>query len=181
MTTFTAEAASSVAGSDWTLDAGSDLVTAVNYGGSHDDDTSKVQSLNVIGSYQEYNATMTGGPSTGDTITQVAVVARVKRGLATDANYNVGYSFTINGGGTQSGTSADQTSTSTWATYTYTHSGLSVVYGSAFKFRITAAQNRYLECSTLYAVITYTPAATGAMPKTAVARLGSKVGGLLTR
>ncbi len=159
MATFTVEVASKNAG-DWTLDAGSDVVSAVQYGGSHDDDTSKIQSLNAIGSYQEYNVTMTGGPSAGDTITQVAVTARVKRALSSDANYSVSYSFTKSPSGTQSGTSPTQTSTSSWTTYTYTDSGLSAVYGSGFKLKITAEQARYLECSTLYAVVTYTPAPT---------------------
>ena len=166
MATVTAEA-SAVASGDWTLDAGSDDVTAVNYGGSHDDDTSKIQSLNVIGSYQEYDCSV-GGLANGDTVTQVDVVARCKRALATDANFTIGYSFTKSPSGTQSGTSAAQTSTSAWTTFTYTDSGLSVLYGSQFRLKITTTQARYVECSTLYAVITYTPAGSSGLTKQAM-------------
>lgn len=170
MATATIEV-SAVASGDWTLDAGADEVTAVQYGGSHDDDTSKIQSLNSIGSTQVYDCTV-GGLAVGDTVTQVDVIARCKRALSADAGFTIGYSFTLSPSGTQSGTSGTQTSTSTWTTFTYTHSGLSAVYGSGFTLTITTTQTRYLECSTLYADVTYTPAAGGAgQPYTARVRL----------
>ena len=164
----------SVSAGDWTLDAGSDEVSAVV--APDDDDTSKVQSLNVISSYQTY-ACSVSGIAVGDTVTQVVVYARVKRALSSDVNFTIGYSFAINGGGTQSGTSGTLTATSAWANQSYTHGSLSAAWGGSFTITATVTQARYMEMTTFYAEVTYTPAGGGQL----VARIpiSSKVGGLL--
>jgi hypothetical protein len=157
--TTTAQATGTTTPDNWSLEAGASKAAAV---ASPDDDaTSYIGSTTTSNTYQYF--TCSPGLGAGDTVTQVQVVARARRSGVNDTAVRVGYQFTPQGGGSQTGESAlgDMTATSAWQTFTYTHSGLSVLWGSGFVFWIRNAQARRADCSTLYVVITYTPAAGG--------------------
>ena len=126
--------------------------------------------------------TCTPALTTGDTITEISVTARCRRGGANDVYIRIGYTFTPNGGGTQTGEVANTTlqAVSAWGNLTYTHSGLSVVWGSGLEFWIRNAQARQTHCTTLYVQITYTAAAGGGVMKlTLPVRVNTLVGGQL--
>ena len=168
MATTTAQASGVGSTDNWTLAAGASKTVAVN--SPDDDTTSYIQSGTTTNTYQYFACS----PSiaTGDTITEIVVHARCKRGGASDCDFRIGYTFTPNGGGTQTGESGlgVLTATNNYADFSYTHSSLSVVWGSGLEFWIRNSQGRQLHCTTLYVDITYTPAAGGAGQPT-VARL----------
>lgn len=144
----------------WNLGAGASKVVAV--AAPDDDDTTYINS----GTVDETEQRFTVSPSAiqvGDTITQIDIAARNLRDHGSNPLFVLGYSFTPNGGGTQTGESTDITSTLTWKTDTYTHSGLSVVWGSSLVVWIRNTLARNMRCSTLQITLTYTPAA-GGMP-----------------
>ena len=95
--------------------------------------------------------------TSGAVVSQVQVVARVIRGES-NRGFAIGYYFTLQGGGTQSGESSGLSTNNSWTTNTYTHSGLSAVYGSDFTFWIRNNTPHQMKCTTLYAVVTFTPA-----------------------
>ena len=141
----------------WNLGAGASKVVAV--AAPDDDDTTYINS----GTVDETEQRFTVSPSAiqvGDTITQIDIAARNLRDHGSNPLFVLGYSFTPNGGGTQTGESTDITST---LTDTYTHSGLSVVWGSSLVVWIRNTLARNMRCSTLQITLTYTPAA-GGMP-----------------
>lgn len=149
---------------NWTLGAGASKVAAV--AAPDDDDTTYINSGTSNGTEQRF----TVSPSSiqvGDTITQIDIAARNLRDHGSNPTFKLGYSFTPNGGGTQTGESNDITSTLTWKTDTYTHSGLSVVWGSGLVVWIKITLARNMRCSTLQITLTYTPAA-GGMPVKAI-------------
>ena len=176
MATTTAQASGTTAPDNWTLSAGASKAAAV--AAPNDDATSYVDSLNTINTQQRW----TYSPSlmSGDTITQIAINVRYKRGGTSDANFTLTYGFTPNGGGSQTGTSGTFTSTSTWQSGTATFSGLSVVWGSGFYVQAENTQGRRVQISTLEVVITYTAAAGGGtMRLTLPVRVSTLVGGQL--
>ena len=173
MTTITVAAAGVTTPDDWVLAAGASKVAAV--ASPADDDTSYIRSSPTIDTYQYF--TCLPAMVTGDTITQIALIARIKRGGASDANSRIGYAFTPNGGGSQTSESTGLTATTNYADVSYTHSGLSVVWGSGLVLWIRNTQARQVYCTMLYAEITYTPAATGdGQPTVARLRLVPGVG-----
>lgn len=139
---------------DWSLAAGATKMAAVAL--PDDDGTSYITSTTTINTRQVFTCT----PSvitTGSTITQVDVKARGVRGGANNVDFYMGYSFTPNGGGSQSGTSGTLTAVSAQTDFTYTHSGLSVAWGSALTIWIENLQAFNMRCTTFYVVLTYTP------------------------
>lgn len=175
MATTTTQAGGEGATSNWSLAAGASKTVAVNQ--PDDDTTSYIQSGTTSDTYQYF--TCTPALTTGDTITEISVTARCRRGGANDVYIRIGYTFTPNGGGTQTGEVANTTlqAVSAWGNLTYTHSGLSVVWGSGLEFWIRNAQARQTHCTTLYVDITYTPVAGGAgQPMAARLRLVPGVG-----
>ena len=159
MATETVQASGIGSSDDWTLVAGSTKPVAVN---APDDGTTTYIRCSTTANLTQSFTCSPALPS-GSTITQVAVSARCRRGDAQDANYVVGYSFTPSGGGSQSGESGTLTALNTYGdTQTYTHSGLSVVWGSGLTFYIRNTQARRVECTLLEITLTYTePANTG--------------------
>lgn len=145
---------------NWTLGAGASKVAAV--AAPDDDDTTYINSGTVDETEQRFTVSPSS-ISVGDTITQIDIAARNLRDHGSNPLFVLGYTFTPNGGGTQTGESTDITSTTTWKTDTYTHSGLSVVWGSSLVVWIRNTLARNMRCSTLRITLTYTPAA-GGMP-----------------
>lgn len=178
MATETCQVAATTAPDNWTLGAGASKVAAV--AAPDDDDTTYINSGTSDETEQRFTVTPSA-ISVGDTITEIAIAARNLRDHGSNPTFVLGYTFTPNGGGTQTGESNDITSTTTWKTDTYTDSSLSVVWGSGLVVWIRNTLARNMRCSTLQITLTYTPAATtGAKSKVATVRLSTKVGGLLT-
>lgn len=143
---------------NWNLGAGASKVIAV--AAPDDDDTTYINSTTSTGTEQRFTVSP-GSIVVGDTITQIDIAARNVRDHASNPNFVLGYVFTPNGGGSQTGESTDIASTVTWKTDTYTHSGLSVVWGSSLVVWIRNTLARNMRCSTLQITLTYTPAAGG--------------------
>ncbi len=162
MTTTTAQASGTTTPDDWTLGAGASKTAAVAQ--PDDDATSYIQSGTTSGTYQYF--TFAPGLSVGDTITEVVVYARCRRGAANNCTFRIGYAFTPNGGGSQTGEVAGGVLDAgvNFADFSYTHSGLSVVWGSSFVAWIRNTQARQLHCTTFYIGLTYTPAGGGGVP-----------------
>ena len=162
---------------NFSLAAGASKPLAVN---SPDDEaTSYIASSTTLNTYQYLTASP--GLSPGDLITQIEAVIRARRGGANDVTLRVGYAFTPQGGGSQTSESAAgaMTAVTNWTTFTFTHSGLSVPWGSDLQFWVRNTQGRILHVTTFYLVITYTPAATvAAGPLVNAPRLKSKLRGL---
>lgn len=180
MATTTAEASGVGSTDNWTLAAGASKTVAVN--SPDDDTTSYIQSGTTTNTYQQF--TCSPAISSGDTITQIEVRARCRRGGANDCTFRIGYSFSPQGGGTQTNESGAgaMTAVNAWGGFTFTDSGLSVVWGSGLVFWIRNTQGRQLHCSTLNVTITFTPAAGGGVLRlTQQVRLTSRVGGQLAR
>ena len=156
MATLTAQVAATTTPSDWNLAAGASKVAAVTQ--PDDDLTTYLNSTTTNNTVQTF--TVTPALSVGDTITQIVLTARLSRDTQ-NTNVTIGYSFTPNGGGTQTGTSGTIQAVNTWTDYTYTHSGLSVVWGSAMTIFIQNTQARDARITSFYVTITYTPAAGG--------------------
>ena len=157
MAVITAEANGTTTHNDWALSAGTSKEVAVN---SPDDDaTSYIDSSNTSGTVQTF--TVTPALNQGDTITQIDISARAKRGGTLDANYVVGYSFTPQGGGTQSEQSSTFTAGTNWNSSTFTASALSVPWGSNLTINVRNTQGRRVLITTLNLTITYTPGSTG--------------------
>ena len=176
MATTTAQANGTAAPDNWTLVAGASKHAAVN--APDDDATSYVDSDNVTNTQQRW--TYSPSLTTGDTITAVQINARYRRGGASDANFTLTYAFTINGGGTQTGTSGTITSATAWQSGNYTHSGLSAVWGSGFYVQAQNTQARKVHISTLEVVITYTAGAGGGVMRLVLpVRVNTLVGGQL--
>jgi hypothetical protein len=163
---------------NWTLMAGASKVAAV---ASLDDEaTSYIRSGTTIQTYQ----TFTCAPplTAADVITAIIIRARCRRGGTSDCTLRLGYSFTPQGGGTQTNESVAGAMNAgvNWADFSFTDSGLSVAWGSGMTFWIRNTQGRNLDCTTLYAEITYTPGATAAAgPMVNALRLKSKLRGLV--
>jgi hypothetical protein len=152
-----AEVTGTTTPNDWTLSAGASKPEAVH---SPDDDaTSYIDSSTTSGTVQTF--TVTPVLNQGDTITQIAVAVRAKRGATLDANYAVGYSFTPQGGGTQSGQSVTFTAEANWGTSFFTDSSLSVLWGSNLTVNVRNMQARRVLVTTLTLTITYTPGPSG--------------------
>lgn len=145
-----------------------------------DDDTSYITSNATANLIQSFTSTPPD-IATGDIVTQVVVRARWRQGAANPPDGRLGYSFSIHGGGTQSGTSGTFTSIpNAWTTDTYTHSGLSAAWGGNLSFFAETMINRRLRMSTLTVEITYTPSgSTHAVSKVTTLRLASKLRGLV--
>lgn len=158
MATETVQATGTTTPNDWTLGAGASKHVAVN--SPDDDNTSYVNSGTTIDTVQTFTLTP-AILTTGDTITQIDVNFRYIRDHGSNASFVVGYSLTPNGGGTQTGESTTQTATTSYQSGTYTHSGLSVVWGSGLTLYCKNTQARNLRISTLEAVITFTPGGGG--------------------
>ena len=157
MATTTAEVNGTTTPNDWTLTAGVSKQAAVS---SPDDDAaSYIDSSNTSGTVQAF--TVTPALNQGDTIAQIDINVRAKRGGTLDANYVVGYSFTPQGGGTQSGQSATLTAGTNWTSPTFTDTGLSVPWGSNLAINVRNTQGRRVLVTTLTITITYTPGPTG--------------------
>ena len=157
MAVTTAEVNGTTTPNDWILSTGVSKESAVNL--PDDDATSYIDSSNTSGTIQTF--TVTPALNQGDTITQIEITARAKRGGTLDANYVVGYSFTPQGGGTQSGQSTAFTAATNWNSSTFTHSGLSVLWGSDLTVNVRNTQGRRVFVTTLNITITYTPGPTG--------------------
>ena len=157
MATTTAEVNSTTSPDNWTLAAGASKQAAVN---SPDDDAaSYIDSSNTSGTIQTF--TVTPALNQGDTITQIDITVRAKRGGTLDANYVVGYSFTPQGGGTQTGQSTAFTAGTNWNSSTFTDPALSVRWGSDLTVNVRNTQGRRVLVTTLNLTITYTPGHTG--------------------
>ena len=153
MAVTTAEVNGTTTPDDWTLAAGASKHAAVN---SPDDDTaSYIDSSNTSGTVQTF--TVTPALNQGDTITQIEINIRAKRGGTLDANYVVRYSFTPQGGGTQSGQSTAFTAGTNWGNPTFTDTGLAVLWGNNFTVNVRNTQGRRVLVTTLNLTITYTP------------------------
>ena len=158
MATVTAQVAATTTPDNWTLGAGASKVAAVT--APDDDNTTYINSGTVDETEQRFTVTP-GSISVGDTITQIDIDCRNLRDHGSNPLFVLGYSFTPNGGGTQTGESTDITSTTTWKTDTYTHLGLSVVWGSNLVIWIRNTLARNMRCSTLQITLTYTPSGGG--------------------
>ena len=157
MATTTAEVNGTTSPDNWILAAGASKQAAVN---SPDDDAaSYIDSSNTSGTIQTF--TVTPALSQGDTITQIDITVRAKRGGTLDANYVVGYSFTPQGGGTQTGQSMTLTAATNWSNPVFTDSGLSVPWGSDLTVNVRNTQGRRVFVTTLNITITYAPGPTG--------------------
>lgn len=180
MATTTTQANGVGATDNWTLAAGASKTVAVNQ--PDDDATSYIQSGTTTNTYQYF--TCSPALTAGDTLTQIVANARCRRGGASDCTFRIGYEFTPSGGGSQTGESGAGVleALNAWNNFTFTDSGLSVVWGSGMTFWIRNTQGRQLHCTTLYLEITYTPVAGGGVLRlTQQARLTSRVGGQLAR
>ena len=160
MATTTAAASGVTAPDDWTLTAGASKVVAVAQ--PDDDATSYISSGATINTVQTF--TVTPSLSTGDTVTQIDIDIRAKRGGASNGAFVVGYAFTPNGGGSQTGTSGTLTSLVGWGDFAYQHAGLSAVWGSGLTIFCQNTQARDVQISTMDITITYTPGATTSIP-----------------
>lgn len=157
MATTTAQPTGTASPDDWPTLVGA--ATKYEACQSPDDDvTSYVSSSATINQIQ----TFTGTPptiATGDTVTQVVLTIRAIRGAAGTTNLRIGYAFNIDGGGTQSGLSGSLTTTDgSWATLTYTHSGLSAAWGGGLSWYVETLNARLTRASTFTVELTYTPA-----------------------
>lgn len=159
MATLTVQATGVGATDDWILAAGASKAAAVN---SPDDDDTSYISRAASQATQEFTGNTSSIPA-GSTITQVEVFYRLRRDGANNVNFDVGYAFTPQGGGSQSafGSSA---AASSYASGSFQDTGLNVLWGSDFVFFVRNTQNRAIACTTLYAVITYTPPAAAGKP-----------------
>ncbi|MEZ4541961.1 MAG: hypothetical protein R3C43_18460 [Chloroflexota bacterium] len=157
MSTTTTQVNGTTTPNDWTLSAGASKQVAVNQ--PDDDDTTYIDSGSSSNTVQTF--TLSPSLSTGDTITEIVIHARVKRTGGSNANHVFGYSFTPQGGGTQTSESGNNTATNTWADESYAHSGLSVLWGSDLTIYIKNTQARPMALTTFYVVITYTPGGGG--------------------
>ncbi len=155
MATTTAQVSGTTAPDNWVLAAGASKVVAVNQ--PDDDATSYVVSTTTTGTVQWF--TCSPALAGGDVVTEVIVRGRVKRGGSYDCNFTLGYQFALNGGGTQSGSSAagSLVAIAGYNNFAYTHSGLSAAFGSGLVLWIRNDQAREIDLTTLYADITYTP------------------------
>jgi len=147
MATLTLVATNVGARDTWTLTAGSTKPLAVN--SPDDDDTSYITSPGI--DYQDF----TGDTSvlSGATISSVVITADIKRNSTPAGEFTIGYSFTPDGGGDQSGSTGPTASGSAYVNYTHSDTGLSVDWGSGFVFWIQGNHaTRTIRCSTLYAV-----------------------------
>ena len=157
MAVTTAEVNGTITPDDWLLAAGVSKQTAVN---SPDDDAaSYIDSTNTSATVQTF--TVTPALNQGDTITQIVITLRAKRGGTLDANYVVGYRFTPQGGGVQSQESSTFTAITNWAGFTFTDTGLAVPWGSNLTVNVRNTQGRRVLITTLNLTITYTPGPTG--------------------
>ncbi len=141
---------------NWALTAGASKAAAV--AAPDDDDTSYLSSGATTNTIQTF--TFSPGLFTGDTVTQFAITVRTNRS-SNNVNFVVGYSFDKDGGGTQSGESGTLVAVAGWNNDTYTHSGLSAVWGSNLTVYIKNTQNRDMKLTTLTVTITYTPGGGG--------------------
>lgn len=156
MSTTTPTPTGTTSPDNWTLTAGASKVAAVAT--PDDDATSYLSSGTTTDTVQTF--TYSPSLSTGDTITQIAITARTNR-AGSNVNFVLGYSFNKNGGGTQSGESGTLVAVAGWNNDTYTHSGLSAVWGSSLTVYIKNTQNRDMRLTTLTVTITYTPGGGG--------------------
>ena len=166
MTVITVGASGTTTPDDWTLAAGASKTAAVS---SPDDDASSyIQSGTTSGTYQYF--TFSPGLSVGDTITEVEVVARCRRGGASNCTLRIGYAFTPNGGGSQTNEvgAGVLDAGASFADFSFVDSGLSVVWGSSLVGWIRNTQARQLHCTTFYIGLTYTPVGGGGMPIKAI-------------
>lgn len=156
MSTEILQVSGTIAPSDWALAVGASKQAAVN---QPDDDASSYISS---GATANTTQTFTLSPAVlavGDTITQIDIVARGRRpGAGSNANFVTGYSFALQGGGTQGGESGTLTTTATWTDFNYSDSGLSAVFGGNLTLYVKNTQARDAWITTLYCTITYTPA-----------------------
>ena len=157
MATITVAASGTTTPDDWTLSAGGSKVLAVAQ--PDDDATSYLASGTTSSTYQWF--TCSPGLGAGDTITEIVLRIRARRGGANDCNVAIGYSFTPDGGGTQAAESGNLLTVTAWGDFSFTSSGLSVVWGSGFRLSIRNTQARNAHLTTFYAEITYTAAAAG--------------------
>lgn len=155
MATTTTQMVATTTPDDWTLQAGGSKVAAVNT--PDDGNSSYIRSPVSSGNEQWFTATP--DMPDGSTITEIAVRVRAARGGVSNADFTTGYQFTPQGGGSQSGTSTAYTAVGAYADYTYTHSGLSVVWGSDLKVWIRNTQALSVSATTLEITFTYTPPA----------------------
>lgn len=167
MSTTTPTPTGTTSPDNWTLGAGASKAAAVT--APDDDDTSYIDSGGSANTVQTF--TYSPSLSTGDTITQIDITVRSKRTGGQNANHVFGYSFTPNGGGTQTQESGNNTATNTWADNSYSFTGLSVVWGSGLTVYVKNTQNRSMAVTTVSITITYTPGAGGGQPMVARARL----------
>lgn len=152
MTTLTVQADGVTTPDNWVLVAGASKAAAVNT--PDDGSTSCVRSTTTANTVQTF--TCTPALPSGATISQVAIRARAIRNGTLDANFVMGYSFTKQGGGTQSGESTTKTASTPYADHTYTHSGLSANWGSGFTFYVKNTQTREVKLTTFEVEFTYT-------------------------
>lgn len=153
MATETCQVAATGTPNNWTLGAGASKVAAVT--APDDDDTTYIYSGTVSGTEQRFTVTPSVIP-TGAIISQIDIAARNLRDHGSNPTFVLGYTFTPNGGGTQTAESTDITSTLTWKTDTYTHSGLSVAWGSGLVIWARITLGRNMRLSTLQITLTYT-------------------------
>jgi hypothetical protein len=164
MSTETIQSTGTTAPNDWTLAAGASKPAAVNQ--PDDDASSYISSGTTINLVQTFTLSP-AALAVGDTVTQIDIVARGRRpGTGSNANFVVGYSFAVQGGGTTNGESGTLTTTANWTDFSYSVSGLSFVFGGSLQLYVKNTQARDAWITTLYCTITYTPAG-GQPPRTA--------------
>ncbi len=159
MTTVTASPDGTTSPNNWTLAAGASKVAAVAL--PDDDVTTYLKSTTTNNTVQTF--TVSPALTVGDTITEITLTARMSR-TSQNTDFVIGYSFTPNGGGTQTGTSGTLIAVDPWTDYTYTHSGLSVVWGSDLTIFIRNIQAREARLTSFYVTITYTAAPVNDQP-----------------
>lgn len=123
--------------------------------------SSYIHSTNTNNTSQAFDVYTTGVLGPTDTITGVAVYARLAPHTTNASNFTIRFSYDIYGGGTRSHTSATNSTGSaagTWATWGTSESGLGDLFGGNLKIQIDKLAGGRINCTQMYVEIFYTPA-----------------------
>jgi hypothetical protein len=148
-----------------------------------DDDATYIISDALSGDKQVFTCAAPSGITTGDTVTQIRVIARWRQNGTNQPSGKLGYVFDIDGGGTQTGTSSTISGIDlSYQDDIYTHSGLSAAWGGGLEFWAENALHRRIRMTSLTVEITYTAAGGGSVVASSMVtplRLKSKLRGLV--
>ena len=162
MSTETIQVSGTTSPDNWSLAAGASKQAAVN---QPDDDATSYLSSGVTSNTEQHFTLSPAALAIGDTITQIDIYARGRRpGAGANANFVVGYSLALQGGGTATGESGTLTTTNTWTDFSYSDTGLSALFGGSLTLYVKNTQARDAWITTLYCTITYTPGGATAQP-----------------